>query len=83
MQNPFLDARTIIHGMAAKNPFRTILIAPCGMNCAICMAFHRKRSGAAGVTHRIGSAAKTAPSLPVRRSGAGIIMPAAGSRAGG
>jgi hypothetical protein len=29
--------------MAAKNPFRTNLIAPCGMDCAICRAYLRKK----------------------------------------
>ncbi len=30
--------------MAVKNPFRTTLIAPCGMNCAICMAYLREKN---------------------------------------
>jgi hypothetical protein len=30
--------------MAEKNPFRTTLIAPCGMDCAICMAFLREKN---------------------------------------
>jgi hypothetical protein len=30
--------------MAAKNPFRTTLIASCGMDCAICMAHLRKKN---------------------------------------
>lgn len=30
--------------MARKNPFRTTLIAPCGMNCAICMAYLREKN---------------------------------------
>jgi hypothetical protein len=30
--------------MAAKNPFRTTLIAPCGMDCAICSAFLREKN---------------------------------------
>ena len=30
------------HLMAKKSPSRTSLIAPCGMDCAICMAFHPK-----------------------------------------
>ena len=38
----------MIHGMAAQNPFRTILIAPCGMDCAICTAFLRKKNRCGG-----------------------------------
>jgi hypothetical protein len=34
--------------MAAKNPFRTTLIAPCGMNCAICMAYLREKNRCKG-----------------------------------
>jgi hypothetical protein len=34
--------------MAVKNPFRTTLIAPCGMDCAICMAFLRKKNRCGG-----------------------------------
>jgi hypothetical protein len=34
--------------MAVKNPFRTMLIAPCGMNCAICMAFLREKNRCEG-----------------------------------
>jgi hypothetical protein len=34
--------------MAAQNPFRTILIAPCGMDCAICTAFLRKKNRCGG-----------------------------------
>ena len=34
--------------MAAKNPFRTTLIAPCGMDCAICMAFLREKNRCGG-----------------------------------
>jgi hypothetical protein len=34
--------------MAAKNPFRTSLIAPCGMDCAICMAFLREKNRCGG-----------------------------------
>ena len=30
--------------MAVKNPFRTTLIAPCGMDCAICRAFLREKN---------------------------------------
>ena len=30
--------------MAVKNPFRTTLIAPCGMNCAICMAYLKEKN---------------------------------------
>lgn len=35
-------------GMAAKNPFRTTLIAPCGMDCAICSAFLRQKNRCGG-----------------------------------
>ncbi|PKL64595.1 MAG: hypothetical protein CVV32_07945 [Methanomicrobiales archaeon HGW-Methanomicrobiales-3] len=34
--------------MAPKNPFRTTLIAPCGMNCAICSAFLREKNRCGG-----------------------------------
>lgn len=34
--------------MAVKNPFRTTLIAPCGMNCAICSAFLREKNRCGG-----------------------------------
>jgi hypothetical protein len=34
--------------MAAKNPFKTTLIAPCGMDCAICMAFLREKNRCGG-----------------------------------
>ena len=34
--------------MAAKNPFRTTLIAPCGMDCAICMAYLREKDRCGG-----------------------------------
>jgi hypothetical protein len=34
--------------MAAKNPFRTTLIAPCGMDCAICSAFLREKNRCSG-----------------------------------
>jgi hypothetical protein len=34
--------------MAAKNPFKTTLIAPCGMDCAICMAFLREKDRCGG-----------------------------------
>ncbi len=34
--------------MAGKNPFRTTLIAPCGMNCAICMAYLRSKNHCGG-----------------------------------
>jgi hypothetical protein len=34
--------------MAAKNPFRTTLIAPCGMDCAICSAFLREKNRCGG-----------------------------------
>lgn len=34
--------------MAGKNPFRTALIAPCGMDCAICSAFLRQKNRCGG-----------------------------------
>jgi hypothetical protein len=34
--------------MTAKNPFRTTLIAPCGMDCAICMAYLREKDRCGG-----------------------------------
>ena len=34
--------------MAPKNPFRTTLIAPCGMDCAICSAFLREKNRCEG-----------------------------------
>jgi len=34
--------------MAGKNPFTAILIAPCGMNCAICMAHLREKNRCGG-----------------------------------
>jgi hypothetical protein len=34
--------------MAAKNPFRTTLIAPCGLDCAICIAFLREKNRCGG-----------------------------------
>jgi hypothetical protein len=34
--------------MAAKDPFRTTLIAPCGMDCAICMAYLREKNRCRG-----------------------------------
>jgi hypothetical protein len=34
--------------MAVKNPFRTTLIAPCGMDCAICMAYLREKNHCSG-----------------------------------
>jgi hypothetical protein len=34
--------------MAVKNPFRTTLIAPCGMDCAICSAFLRVKNRCEG-----------------------------------
>jgi hypothetical protein len=34
--------------MAGKNPFKTTLIAPCGMNCALCMAYLRKKNHCGG-----------------------------------
>lgn len=34
--------------MAAASPFRTNLVAPCGMNCAICSAFLRTKNRCGG-----------------------------------
>jgi hypothetical protein len=34
--------------MTVKNPFNTTLIAPCGMNCAICMAYLREKNHCSG-----------------------------------
>lgn len=34
--------------MAVANPFRTSLIAPCGMDCAICSAFLREKNPCGG-----------------------------------
>jgi hypothetical protein len=34
--------------MAVKNPFKTMLIAPCGMDCAICMAYLRAKNPCGG-----------------------------------
>jgi hypothetical protein len=34
--------------MVAKNPFGTTLIAPCGMDCAICSAFLREKKPCIG-----------------------------------
>ena len=34
--------------MTAKNPFTATLIAPCGMDCAICMAFLREKNHCGG-----------------------------------
>jgi len=34
--------------MAGKNPFRTTLIAPCGMDCAICVAHRREKNRCPG-----------------------------------
>jgi len=34
--------------MVAKNPFRTTLIAPCGMDCAICSAYLREKNHCEG-----------------------------------
>jgi len=34
--------------MAAQNPFRASLIAPCGMDCAICMAHLREKNRCPG-----------------------------------
>jgi hypothetical protein len=34
--------------MAVKNPFKAALIAPCGMDCAICMAHLRQKNQCPG-----------------------------------
>jgi len=34
--------------MAAKNPFKKDLVAPCGMDCAICSAYLRKKNRCPG-----------------------------------
>lgn len=34
--------------MVAKSPFKTTLIAPCGMDCAICSAFLREKNRCGG-----------------------------------
>jgi hypothetical protein len=34
--------------MPVKNPFRTTLIAPCGMDCAICSAYLREKNRCGG-----------------------------------
>jgi len=39
-----LHVHAILPAMAAKNPFRTTLIAPCGMDCAICGAFLQEKN---------------------------------------
>lgn len=44
----FCRSRRKISSMAVKNPFRTTLIAPCGMNCAICMAYLREKNHCSG-----------------------------------
>ena len=44
----FLRMRDNSKSMAAKNPFKTTLIAPCGMNCAICSAFLREKNRCGG-----------------------------------
>ncbi len=44
----FFHPIDIIPYMAVKNPFRTTLIAPCGMNCAICSAYLREKNHCGG-----------------------------------
>jgi hypothetical protein len=34
--------------MAVKNPFKTTLVAPCGIDCAICSAYLRERNRCEG-----------------------------------
>ena len=34
--------------MVVKNSFKTTLIAPCGMNCSICMAYLREKNHCSG-----------------------------------
>ena len=48
MRGSFLHARNIIPFMEKKNPFRTTLIAPCGMDCAICIAYLREKNRCGG-----------------------------------
>ena len=48
MRVSFLHAHSIMPCMAAKNPFRTPLIAPCGMDCAICKAYLREKNRCPG-----------------------------------
>jgi len=44
----FFIGRSLSDSMAVKNPFRTTLIAPCGMDCAICMAYLREKNHCGG-----------------------------------
>ncbi len=47
--NPYMAAKN-----PGKNPFRTTLIAPCGINCAVCSAFLREKNrcpGCASANH--------------------------------
>jgi hypothetical protein len=44
----FFTDRHLSNSMAVNNPFRTILIAPCGMDCAICVAFLREKNRCGG-----------------------------------
>jgi len=57
------------HG--GENLFRTTLIAPCGMDCAICIAYLREKTIAVDVMHLTGSAIKTAPYLAATWCGGG------------
>ena len=41
--------------MAAKNPFKTTLIAPCGMDCATCSAYLREKNRCGGCYSANGS----------------------------
>jgi hypothetical protein len=44
----FFPVRALYTDMTAPTPFKTTLIAPCGMNCAICMAFLREKNRCGG-----------------------------------
>jgi len=44
----FFSVHALYTDMTGKSPFRTTLIAPCGMNCAICMTFLREKNRCGG-----------------------------------
>lgn len=44
----FCRIRNNSKSMAPKNPFKSTLIAPCGMDCAICSAFLREKNRCGG-----------------------------------
>jgi hypothetical protein len=57
--------------MAAKNPFRASLIAPCGMDCAICMGHLRQKNRCPGCNspdrrHHINCRIYSCPKRPGR-----------------